>query len=331
MKLGWNVLAISVAATAVGGWTYALKPGLSSAIAVSQAKVKCPYCGTMNTAKAKACTSCKGNLDFASYPAVTRLTKSDGADIQPAWGPNGKVAYSSSQQGNFIFVMNADGSGPTKLPSSETLGDFQPSFGPGGKIAFVGKMVSNDIFVMDADGQNRKRLEDFSADDVSPSWSMQGKIVFSSDRGTSNKYNLYVIDPSGGEATAITKDAGNNFNPCWSPDGKKIVFNSDREGNHEIYVMDADGTNVKRITNNAAEDYDPSWGPDGRIAFVSDRGQSPDIFMMNSDGTGQKMLTNNKWQDLRPAFGPGGKILFQSRRDAGTGLQEDIFVMTALK
>jgi Tol biopolymer transport system component len=329
MRIGWNVLALAVALGAVGGWTY-VKTAPTAPLPI-QAKVKCPYCGTMNTAKAKACTSCKGNLDFAAYPAVTRLTKSEGADIHPAWGPNGKVAYVADVEGNYIWIMNADGSNPTKLPRSEGIGDSWPCFGPGGRIAVVGKMVSNDIFVMDADGGNRKRLEDFSADDVSPSWADHGKIVFSSDRGTTYKYNIYVIDPSGGEGTPLTKDAGNNFNPCWSPDGKKVVFNSDRDGNNEIYVMDADGSNVKRLTTNAASDYDPSWGPDGRIAFVSERGQSPDIFVMNADGTGQKMLTNNKWQDLRPSFGPGGKILFQSRRDAGKGLQEDIFVMTAPK
>lgn len=330
MRTGWNVLALAAALCAAGGWTYVKTAPLPTA--KIQAKVKCPYCGEMNTAKAKACTSCKGNLDFAAYPAVTRLTKSDAADIQPTWGPNGKIAYVAENQGNYIWVMNADGSSPVKLPRADGLGDYQPCFGPGGRIAFVGNLVSNDIFVMDADGGNRKRLENFSADDIAPSWGDHGKIAFSSDRGTTFKYNIHIIDHSSdGEAVAITKDAGNNYNPCWSPDGKKIVFNSDRDGNNEIYVMDADGSNVKRLTNNSTADYDPSWGPDGRIAFVSERGQSPDIFVMNADGTSQKMLTNNKWNDLRPAFGPGGKILFQSRRDAGRGLQEDIFVMTAPK
>lgn len=327
MKVGWNVLALSILVTAVGGWTATTNNAPATATLI-QAKVKCPYCGTMNTAKAKACTSCKGNLDFAAYPTATRITKSEGADIQPTWGPGGKIAYVSENQGNHIWLTTADGATHTKLPRGDSTGDFQPCFGPNGKLAIVGRMVSNDIFVMDIDGGNRKRLEDFSADDHAPTWAEAG-IVFSSNRGETNYFNLYIIDPNKGEeAKPLTKSAGNNYNPSWSPDGKKIAFNSDRDGNNEIYIMDADGSNVKRITNNPADDYDPSWGPDGRIAFVSDRGQSPDIFLMNADGTGQKMLTNNKWQDLRPSFGPGGKILFQSRRDAGKGLQEDIFIMT---
>jgi Tol biopolymer transport system component len=333
--------------TPMNSGTYALILGVSMATAgalsvsaiiepksvrVSQAKIKCPYCGTSNAAKAKACTSCKGNLDFVTFPKGTRLTKTSERDIQPCWSDDGKkIAYSSSQRGDFIFVMSANGTNPVKIPSSMTMGDYQPTFGPDGKIAFVGSMVSTDIFVMDADGSNRKRLEDFSATDQQPDWNAKGKIVFSSDRGGIAPYNLYVIDPAGGEATQLTKDAGSNYNPCWSPDGSKIAFNSDRDGNHDIYVMNADGSNVKRITNNPASDTDPSWGPDGRIAFVSNRGTSPDIFIMNADGSGQKQLTNNKWDDLWPCLGPEGKIVFQSRRDEGSGHQEDIYIIQVSK
>lgn len=292
-----------------------------------QEKAKCPYCGTMNATKSKACTSCSGNLDFVTFPSGVRLTKSDSADIQPCWTNDGKIAYTSEQRGNFIFVMSADGSNPTKIPSTETTGDYQPNFSKDGKITFVGRMVSNDIFTMDADGSNRKRLTDFSSDDIHPMWNTEGKIVFASDRNGIQGYNIYVMDGDGENVVQLTQGREENLNPCWSPDGKKIVFNSNRDGTNDIYVMDADGTNVKRLTSDPKEDYDPFWGPDGRIAFVSERGQSPDIFVMNSDGTGQKQITNNKWDDLKPCLGTEGRLLFQSRRDAGTGIQEDIYLI----
>ncbi|MFP6642604.1 MAG: protein kinase, partial [Candidatus Latescibacterota bacterium] len=67
-----------------------------------------------------------------------------------------------------------------------------------------------------------------------------------------------------------------------SPDGSKIAFVSDRDGNHEIYVMDSDGSNQTRLTSNYASDYDPSWSPDGsKIAFGSDRDGFGDIYVMD--------------------------------------------------
>jgi Tol biopolymer transport system component len=53
--------------------------------------------------------------------------------------------------------------------------------------------------------------------------------------------------------------AGDGGAPIWSPDGGKIAFNSNRDGNEEIYVMDADGKNPRNLTNNPASDFFPSW------------------------------------------------------------------------
>jgi dipeptidyl aminopeptidase/acylaminoacyl peptidase len=57
----------------------------------------------------------------------------------------------------------------------------------------------------------------------------------------------------------LTENSTNDWYPAWSPDGKKIAFVSDRDGNDEIYVMNADGTNQVNITNNPANDQDPDW------------------------------------------------------------------------
>ena len=130
---------------------------------------------------------------------------------------------------------------------------------------------------------------------------------------------IYVMEADGGNPKNLTNNGSSDNNPAWSPDGKRIVFESWRGGNAEIYVMDADGSNPQNLTNHPFKDWEPSWSPDGRrIIFVSDReaDANPDIFVMNADGSNPKNLTNHPEDDLAPAwFGsafsvaPAGKTL----------------------
>jgi len=70
----------------------------------------------------------------------------------------------------------------------------------------------------------------------------------------------------------LTTNSAGDFGPSWSPDGSKIAFWSDRDGNSDIYVMNADGSEQTRLTDNSASDQEPAWSPDGRrVAFVSSR------------------------------------------------------------
>ena len=104
--------------------------------------------------------------------------------------------------------------------------------------------------------------------------------------------------------------------PSPSPDGKKILFESDRTGTSELYVMDLDGTNLKRLTNNAEHDNSPKWSPDGRqIVFARDLADNSEIFIINSDGSNEKRLTDTPGDDSHPNFSPDGKrIIFNSAR-----------------
>ena len=52
--------------------------------------------------------------------------------------------------------------------------------------------------------------------------------------------------------------------PAWSPDGKRIAFDSQRSGNGDIYVMDVDGSNIVRLTSDSDVEEWPAWSPDGR-------------------------------------------------------------------
>ena len=91
----------------------------------------------------------------------------------------------------------------------------------------------------------------------------------------------------------------------WSPDGTKVAFQSNRDGNEEIYLMNADGTSQSRLTNNSAGDNQPSWSPDGtKIAFYSNRDGSDGIYVMDAGGTNQIRLSSNSTFDAVPSWSP---------------------------
>ena len=77
------------------------------------------------------------------------------------------------------------------------------------------------------------------------------------------------MDADGGNQRRLTKNPFKDWEPSWSPDGKRIVFVSDREadGNHEIYVINADGSNPRNLTNHPDDDSNPAWyGPAFAVA-----------------------------------------------------------------
>ncbi len=221
-----------------------------------------------------------------------------------------------------------------------------------GQIAFVSRRDGNpEIYVMNADGKNPRRLTNNPASDYAPSWSPDGKrIAFISDRDRHPRRRIpdwfaseiYVMDADGGNQQNLTNHPSDDSSPSWSPDGKRIVFESDRDNdkghNIEIYVMDADGSNQINITKNLTSDTDPAWSPDGkRIVFSAQREGHVvhnldiiyEIYVMDTDGGNQQRLTENRNNDWHPVWSPDGKrIAFMGDRK-GDAINFDIYVMDA--
>ena len=144
------------------------------------------------------------------------------------------------------------------------------------------------------------------------------RIVFGSTGFGGQSDEIVVVRGDGSAAARLTNSPGPDRMPVWSPDGSKIAFLSERDGNSEIYVMNADGSGqTPLLTRPATNEWDPAWSPDGtRIAFASYSGSEYDIWVVNSDGSGAVNITNDSGDDRFPSWSPDGdRIAFSSTRD----------------
>ncbi len=137
---------------------------------------------------------------------------------------------------------------------------------------------------------------------------------------------------------ACARAAGSNDSfPSWSPDGSKIAFSSDRDGDVEIYTVAAGGSDPARLTHTPGRDAHPSWSPDGsKIVFQSPRdGSGPrdvDLYLTAAGGSNVERLTRLDGFAGVPVFSPdGATIVFQYKPKAAEWDAErwQIWIMAA--
>ncbi len=154
-----------------------------------------------------------------------------------------------------------------------------------------------------------------------------GEIIVASSR-TAGKFQLYAAERSNlAQLTKLTPDTSSASDPAFSPDGSRIAYVSQRDGNAEIYVMNADGTGAVRVTNDPQADGRPAFTPDGQaIVFHSSRpapAGKQQIWTVNLDGTGLTQLTRDS-VNASPTVSPDGQtVAYVSTRNKDS----DIWLM----
>ena len=224
----------------------------------------------------------------------------------------------------------------------------------GKRLIFQSKRDGRDcdqIYTMNIDGSNVKMVSTGEGR-TTCSFFLKGgkKIIYGSTHAAAKEcppnpdfskgyvwaiyptYDIYVANADGSKPKALTKAKGYDAEATVSPDGKKIIFTSTRDGDLDLYSMDVNGKNVKRLTTELGYDGGAFYSPDGKqivyrsyhpktdaeIARYKDRLANDliepnnfEIWVMNADGTNKRQVTKLGAASFAPYFTPDGKrIIF---------------------
>jgi Tol biopolymer transport system component len=242
--------------------------------------------------------------------------------------------------------------------TSDTTRDSDPAPSPDGKwILFSsdrGGHGATQIYIMPAEGGAPRQLTD-EPDSVragTPSWAPDGKsVLYVSTRG--KRYNIYSIPFEGGKPRQLTHAPGSHRFACYSPDGSKIAFYSNRVRpgdlyGFNIYVMGSEGEKedewARQVTNSKGSPGHPTWSADGKwIAFVakeydSTRQQTMEgnilftkyhVYKAPARGGKEIKLTKGTvdgvaFEDTWPSWSPDGKWIAFGRQ---VGTKRNVWIL----
>jgi hypothetical protein len=231
--------------------------------------------------------------------------------IKPAYLPDtsdgrlGEVIYLSPASGYVtIYRKRVDGGRSRSVVTAGRSADLE-SFHPfdsrmdasrPGYLLFVARYGDRDALVI-WDLKRSKVAGRYQFDRLvsilSPMWMADGRSIVFSGLSESGVSNLYRVRLPKGALEPLTRDRYQDLDPSPAPDGRRLVFASDRtagglEGAVNLFLLDLSSGAVTQLTRGDWVDESPSWGPDGRIYFTSDRDGVLNVFSMDTLGQGRR-------------------------------------------
>jgi Tol biopolymer transport system component len=216
--------------------------------------------------------------------AIVRLTADNMLDLDPTWSRDGRRIYLTSNRGGGLNLW--------RIP-----------VGPDGRAAGPAEQVTTG-----------------AGDDVEAAVAPDGRRLVFAVRGINADLWRLPVSPATGQPTgqpsALLTTSRVESRGAWSPDGRRIAFNSDRLGEMNIWVRELESGAERQVTTGTGGDYQPAWMPDGReLVFFSARGGNADIWRIAVAGGTPVRLTDDRSLDTNPFPSPDGRsIAFLSDR-----------------
>jgi len=224
-----------------------------------------------------------------------------------------------------LAIMDQDGANLSYLTDGREMA-LTPRFSPTRQeivyMAFTGAGPGNEaprVYLQQIEDGKRELVGRFPNMTIAPRFSPNGQKVLMSLLEDNGGSNIYTMDLTTHQTAKLTDGGAISTGGSYSPDGSKIVFESDRDGKQEIYVMNADGSDQKRISFGDGSYSTPVWSPRGDyIAFTKLTDKQFAIGVMRPDGSGERILTSG-FHNEGPTWAPNGRVIIFFSNNPGEG------------
>lgn len=282
-------------------------------------------------ARRNSSTRSAGSLAFPGETHLRNIRQltNGGENAEAYWSFDGKqLCFQSTRDGNKadqIYVMNADGSNQHMVSSGKGRCTCSYFFKDGERMLYASTHLGGDEPPPPPDRSNGYVWA------VYPS------------------YDIFTCNVDGSDRERLTTRPGYDAEGTVSPDGKRIVFTSMRDGDLELYSMDTDGRHMKRLTHELGYDGGAFFSPDGsQICYRAYHPEKPEevktykellaknlvkptvmeLFVMDADGSNKRQVTHNGAANFCPFFTPDGKkLIFSSNQGDPKGREFDLYTI----
>jgi Tol biopolymer transport system component/DNA-binding winged helix-turn-helix (wHTH) protein len=240
-------------------------------------------------------------------------------DWGPVFSPDGKqLAFvrMNSDLGD-IFIMPAGGGALRRLTFDHASIPTAPAWTRDGRSILFSSTRSSvpTLWRIPASGGSPTQLPQVGVVTTHPSVSPTGhRLAYQQILGTSSIWSTDLSRIGEKDSSReVAASRGSNRAPEFSPDAKKIAFDSDRSGTMEIWTCNKDGSELTQLTHFGGAQFPgpPRWSPDGRrIAFDSAFGEHNAVFVMNVDDGLPRPLTHEASDSLNPSWSRDGKWIY---------------------